>query len=197
MARNGEAARQVFGVEAVNRCAAAAEADATRRIAASDVLAATFSAAHSVRLTGRTTWTGGEQQRMASELADETRRQLDAGRDTQAAERAALLQMLSGQFPWTEEEASRLRNALSHLAGTESVYHSVSVADQVADFLLLSGQPFWSEDEFREMRKAVIADFEDCLARGDEVLAADRLVIFDVLESSYEALASTRNDAPR
>ncbi len=193
---NGDAARQVFVAEVVNAGGAAAAADAVRRIGANDFLAAAFSAAHSVRLTARTAWTSSDQERMVAELSDEVALALRAEHDASAAKRAALLVVLSGQFPGSEEEVGRLRKALSTMVGTGQVYRSVSVADQVADYLLLGGQPFWSEDEFRDMRAAVIADFEDCMSRGDHVLAADRLAIFDVLESSYDAPTSTTNDMP-
>ncbi len=183
----GEAVRQVFGDEVVGKYASAAVAEAMRHIQANDFLAAAFSAAHAVRLTARTAWTDGDQERMAAELANEVALGLQAGHDTEAAERAASLQMLTGEAPWSDEEAERMRTAVGQVSGSRHIYASVSVADRLADYLVLGGQMFWTEEEFREMRTAVINDYEACLERGDEVLAADRLAIFDVIESSFEA----------
>src|SRR2546423_10400278 len=52
----GEAARQVFGDEIVTKFASAAASDANHHLTSMDFLAAAFSAAHFVRLTGQTAW---------------------------------------------------------------------------------------------------------------------------------------------
>jgi hypothetical protein len=41
------------------------------------------------------------------------------------------------------------------------------------------------------MRTAVITDFGACVERKEEILAADRLAIFDVLEANLEAARTT------
>jgi hypothetical protein len=186
----GEAARQVFGDVVVTKFAAAAASDTQQFLASSDYLAAAFSAAHFVRLTGRKDWTAEDEQRMAADLTEEAKLGLQAGHDAGAAGRAASLQMLTGESPWTEEEMERLRKALGEVPAESHAYASVAVADQMADYLILGGPLFWSADEFHEMRTAVIVDFEHCVRQGADVLAADRLAIFDVLEAGLEALTT-------
>ena len=187
----GEAARQVFGAAVVTKYASAAASDAQHYVTSNDFLAAAFSAAHFVRLTGSKDWSDEDQERMSTQLIEEVRLGLQSGHDAGAASRAASLQMLTGDSPWTEEEMERLRKALSDIPAQSHVYASVSVADQMADYLLLGGPLFWSADEFHEMRTAVIVDFEHCVSRGADVLAADRLAIFDVLEAALETLITT------
>jgi hypothetical protein len=183
----GAAARQVFGDETVSKFASAAASDANRRLALMDFLAAAFSAAHFVRLTGGPNWTSDKQERMAAELREEVRSALEAGNDVNAGRRAASHRMLTDESPWTEAEMERLRAALRELPGQTHVYKSVAVADQMADYLLLGGPVFWSEDEFHEMRTAVITDFAACVEKGEDILAADRLAVFDVIEANLEA----------
>jgi hypothetical protein len=183
----GEGARQVFGNETVSKFASAAASDANRHLALMDFLAAAFSAAHFVRLTGGPNWSSEKQERMAVELRGAVRSELEAGHDASAGLRAASHQMLTGENPWTDEELERLRVALRDLPGETHVYNLVSVADQIADYLLLGGPIFWTEGEFHEMRTAVIADFQKCVEGGQDILAADRLAIFDVIEANLEA----------
>ncbi len=184
---SGDAARQVFGEEVLRKYTSAAADDVTHHLSADDVLAATYSAAHYNRLTGKPSWTAVEHERMVSELKDEVQLGLDAGHDAEAAERAAAYEMLTGEAPWPDDQLERMRAALRNAPNGRNVYASVGTADQLADYVLLGGEPFWDEDEFHEMRTAVIADFKACVEAGDDVLAADRLAVFDVLEASFEA----------
>ncbi len=187
----GAAARQVFGDAIVNKFASAAAADANRHLVSMDFLAAAFSAAHFVRLMGQTAWSSEDQERMLSGLVTEVRLALGAGHDEVAASRAASHQMLTTENPWTWEETEGARKALSSIPDENDPYVSVVVAAQIADYLLLGGPIFWSETEFHDMRSALIADFEDTSGRGDDVLAANRLAIFDVLEASLETFTMT------
>jgi hypothetical protein len=183
----GMAVRGIFGDEVVSKFASVAAANTNHHLASSDFLGAAFSAAHFVRLTGRQSWADDDQERMSGELKQSVTSQQQANDSAGAASRAASYQMLTGEIPWTESETEEMRSALKILPGERHVFSSVSVAERLAHYLLIGGPIFWTEDEFHEMRKAVITDFEACVQRGDEALAADRLAIFDVIEGNLEA----------
>ena len=187
----GMAVRGVFGDEIVSKFASAAAADANHHLASMDFLGAAFSAAHFVRLTGRQSWAEEDQERMSGELRQGVTLHLQADDAAGAASRAALLQMLTEETPWTGSELEDLRKALQDLPGQTHVFTSMVVAEQISHYLLLGGPILWTEDEFHEMRTAVISDFEACVQRGDDALAAARLATFDVLEANLEA-ARTR-----
>ena len=187
----GIAARAIFGDDVVSKFAAVAAADANHHLASRDFLGAAFSAAHFVRLTGRQSWAEEDHTRMSGELQQSVTLLRQADDAAGAASRAATYQMLTGENPWSESETEGLRDALKALPGQRHVFSSMSVAEHLAQYLLLGGPIFWTEDEFHEMRKAAIMDFEACVQRGDEALAADRLAIIDVIEANLEASNTT------
>jgi hypothetical protein len=187
----GEPARQLFGSELVDRLAAAAASDASQHITQGEYLAASFSAAHHVRLTGERPWGDDAQQLMADQLKVEIDDDLKGARDDSAASRAATYQMLTGAVPWQGEELERMYRALKDVPETPGAYGELVIVDQVADYLVLGGEVFWTEDEYQEMRRAAIVDFQHRMDAKEEALAADRLAFIDVLQQGIEALART------
>src|SRR5690349_7643246 len=111
----GMAAREIFGDEVVSKYAAVAASNANRHLASGDLLAAAFSAAHFVRLTGRQSWAEADQERMANELRESVGLQAQAGDGVTASARAASYHMLTEELPWSEEELEGLRKNLAEV----------------------------------------------------------------------------------
>jgi len=181
------AARGIFGDDVVSKFASVAAANANHLLASGDLLGAAFSAAHFVRLTSRRSWPDEDQERMSQELRQSVTLNLQAGDAVAAAARAASYQMLTDETPGNDPDMEGLRKPLTDLPGQRHIFNSLAVAEQLSHYLLLGGPIFWTEGEFHEMRTAVITDFEACVQRGEEALAAARLATFDVLEANLEA----------
>jgi len=124
---------------------------------------------------------------MANELRESVGLQAQAGDGVTASARAASYHMLTEELPWSEEELEGLRKNLAEVPDQSHPYNSMVVAERLAHYLLLGGTIFWTVEEFHEMRTAVITDFGACVERKEEILVADRLATFDVLEANLEA----------
>lgn len=186
---HGEPARQLFGTELVARLAAAAAQDAAEHIGTGEYVAASFSAAHHVRLTGERPWGDEAQEQMASLLHAEIEEDLREDRDESAASRAATYQMLTDTVPWSAGEIERMHTVLKQIPETPGAYGELVIVDQMADYLVLGGEVFWTEDEYQEMRRTAIVDFQHRMDANEEALAADRLAFIDVLQEGIEAMA--------
>jgi len=170
-----------FGDRTVDKYARSAAADVRQQLEAGRYLRASFSAAHYVVLSGKTAWSAEEQERMSAALREETQLRLDADDEATAAWRAAYDRMLTGEQIWPEATLFRLRNAVVPGKVQADTGRRLLVAGEAADYLLLGGFPFWDQLELEQMLAAITEDFNVCARRGDDVMAADRLVVYKLL----------------
>jgi len=173
-----------FGHLTLDKYARAAAADARRQLADGRYLRAAYSAALHVALTGKTAWPEEDQAKMAGALREETRLRLEAGDAPTAALRAAYDRMLTGEQPWSPEVFFQLRQAVQPGTVLADTGRRTFVAAEAADYVLLGGAPFWTPEELDQMLASVRADFDLHARKGDEVMAADRLVVFKLLLDS-------------
>ena len=170
-----------FGERTVDKYARAAAADVKQQLEAGRYLRASFSAAHYVVLSGKTAWTSEEQERMSAALREETELRLAANDEATAAWRAAYDRMLTSEQAWSEAVLFRLRNAVAPGKVQADAGRRLFVAAEAADYLLLGGFPFWDQSELDHMLAAITEDFNVCARRGDDIMAADRLVVYKLL----------------
>ena len=170
-----------FGDRTVDKYARAAAADVRQQLEAGRYLRASFSAAHYVALSGKTAWPPDDQERMALALREETELRLEANDEATAAWRAGYYRLLTGEDVSPRELLARLRNAVRPGKVQADTGRRLFVAGEAADFLLLGGFPFWDRAELQQMLDAIAEDFKVCARQGDEVMAADRLMVYKLL----------------
>jgi hypothetical protein len=185
---SGQTLIDLFGEANLKTLAITTSEDAKGHLRAGRPLRAAFSAAHYVHLTRRRTWTEDEHQAMGEALFDDVISRLRAADDSTAAWRAAYLRMLTGAMPWSDSDLGRLIRAATPKPGLRP-WRRVWFAGQAADYFLLSGETFWDRAQLGQMLTAAREDFAVRLRSGDRLMAADRVVLYMVLDESADRAA--------
>jgi hypothetical protein len=162
----------------------AAREDVLQRLATSDYLGASFSAAHLLALKAGPNWSDVEQERMLAALEIEAQSQLDAGNEGQAAWRAAYMTMLRSNSEWLDAHRLRLASAVHPSLSSGATVREIGTA---ADYYLLSGRVSWDEAQLNQMLLTVELDLQSQIARADLIMATDRLALYEILAASLRA----------